>query len=102
MGFVQSPTTKRIARIAFPPIALAVFALSRAQCDSLVLFAAALALTAALKNRLRLKQNGQNMKLATFTEAHRRRIGIVEGESVIDLAAAAPHLPQSMMHCEKF
>jgi len=36
------------------------------------------------------------MKLATFTEGHRRRIGLVEGDTVVDLAAAAPHLPQTM------
>jgi 2-keto-4-pentenoate hydratase/2-oxohepta-3-ene-1,7-dioic acid hydratase in catechol pathway len=36
------------------------------------------------------------MKLATFTESHRRRIGIVAGDGLIDLAQAAPHLPQSM------
>ena len=37
------------------------------------------------------------MKLATFTESHRRRIGVVEGETIVDLAAAAPHFPQSMV-----
>ena len=37
------------------------------------------------------------MKLATFTQNHRRRIGVVEGDAVVDLAAAAPHLPQSMI-----
>lgn len=36
------------------------------------------------------------MKLATFTESHRRRIGVVEGDGIADLAAAAPHLPQTM------
>jgi 2-keto-4-pentenoate hydratase/2-oxohepta-3-ene-1,7-dioic acid hydratase in catechol pathway len=36
------------------------------------------------------------MKLATFTEGHRRRIGIVAGDDLIDLAQAAPNLPQSM------
>ena len=37
------------------------------------------------------------MKLATFTESHRRRIGVVEGDTIVDLAVAAPHLPQSMI-----
>lgn len=37
------------------------------------------------------------MKLVTFVENHRRRIGAVEGEYVLDLAAAAPHLPHSML-----
>ncbi|MBP6014354.1 MAG: fumarylacetoacetate hydrolase family protein [Alphaproteobacteria bacterium] len=37
------------------------------------------------------------MKLATFTESHRRRIGVVEGDTIVDLAAAAPDLPQSMI-----
>lgn len=37
------------------------------------------------------------MKLATFTESHRRRIGVVEGDTIVDLAAAAPNLPQSMV-----
>ena len=37
------------------------------------------------------------MKLATFTENHRRRIGVAEGDTIVDLAAAAPHLPQSMI-----
>jgi 2-keto-4-pentenoate hydratase/2-oxohepta-3-ene-1,7-dioic acid hydratase in catechol pathway len=37
------------------------------------------------------------MKLVTFTESHRRRIGIVDGDTVVDLAAAAPYLPQSMI-----
>ena len=37
------------------------------------------------------------MKLATFTEAHRTRIGVVVGDSIVDLAAAAPHLPQTMI-----
>jgi len=37
------------------------------------------------------------MKLVTFTQAHRRRIGIVEGNHVLDLAAAAPGLPRAML-----
>jgi 2-keto-4-pentenoate hydratase/2-oxohepta-3-ene-1,7-dioic acid hydratase in catechol pathway len=37
------------------------------------------------------------MKLATFTENHRRRIGLVEGDRICDLAASAPTLPQSMI-----
>ena len=37
------------------------------------------------------------MKLATFTESHRRRIGLVEGDSIVDLAVACPHLPQTMI-----
>ncbi len=37
------------------------------------------------------------MKLVTFTHAHRRRIGAVDNETVVDLAAAAPHLPQTMV-----
>ena len=36
------------------------------------------------------------MKLATFTEGGRTRIGVVTGEEIVDLAAAAPDLPQSM------
>lgn len=37
------------------------------------------------------------MKLVTFTESHRRRIGIVDGDRLCDLAAAAPSLPQTMI-----
>ncbi len=37
------------------------------------------------------------MKLATFTESHRRRIGLVEGDTIVDLAAAAPNLPHAMI-----
>ena len=37
------------------------------------------------------------MKLATFTHAHRRRIGVVDGDAVLDLAAAVPHLPRTML-----
>lgn len=36
------------------------------------------------------------MKLATFTHEGRTRIGIVEGDFVIDLSAAAPDLPTEM------
>jgi 2-keto-4-pentenoate hydratase/2-oxohepta-3-ene-1,7-dioic acid hydratase in catechol pathway len=36
------------------------------------------------------------MKLVTFTHSHRRRIGVVAGDQVVDLAVAAPHLPQTM------
>jgi len=36
------------------------------------------------------------MKLVTFTHNHRRRIGVADGEQVVDLAAAAPHLPLTM------
>ena len=37
------------------------------------------------------------MKLATFTENHRRRIGLVDDDAIVDLAAAAPNLPQTMI-----
>ena len=37
------------------------------------------------------------MKLVTFTESHRRRIGVVVGDDVVDLAAARPTLPQAMI-----
>jgi 2-keto-4-pentenoate hydratase/2-oxohepta-3-ene-1,7-dioic acid hydratase in catechol pathway len=37
------------------------------------------------------------MKLVTFTQAHRRRIGIVEDNQVLDLSAAAPALPRAMI-----
>jgi len=37
------------------------------------------------------------MKLATFTHENATRIGIVEGDEVVDLAAAAPKLPQDML-----
>ena len=37
------------------------------------------------------------MKLITFTEHHRRRIGILDDQTVIDLSLAAPHLPQTML-----
>lgn len=36
------------------------------------------------------------MKLCTFYHGHKTRIGVVSGDSVIDLAQARPHLPQSM------
>ena len=36
------------------------------------------------------------MKLATFTHAGRTRIGLVDGSDLVDLAAAAPALPQEM------
>ena len=36
------------------------------------------------------------MKLATFTDGNGARIGIVVGELVIDLSAAAPELPTDM------
>jgi 2-keto-4-pentenoate hydratase/2-oxohepta-3-ene-1,7-dioic acid hydratase in catechol pathway len=37
------------------------------------------------------------MKLATFTHAGDTRIGAVEGDAVVDLAAAAPNLPRDML-----
>lgn len=37
------------------------------------------------------------MKLVTFTHADRTRIGIVRGEEVVDLSAAAPGLPTDML-----
>src|SRR5271163_2013287 len=36
------------------------------------------------------------MKLATFTHGGTTRIGVVAGDSIIDLAAAAPELPREM------
>ena len=36
------------------------------------------------------------MKLATFTHAGSTRVGVVEGDQVVDLAAAAPDLPTEM------
>src|SRR5690606_7116452 len=36
------------------------------------------------------------MRLATFTRAGRTRIGVVRGEAMVDLAAHAPTLPQTM------
>jgi len=37
------------------------------------------------------------MKLATFTHAGATRIGVVDGDEVVDLSAAAPELPQEMI-----
>ena len=37
------------------------------------------------------------MKLATFSQAGSTRIGVVRGEDVIDLSAAAPELPRDMI-----
>jgi 2-keto-4-pentenoate hydratase/2-oxohepta-3-ene-1,7-dioic acid hydratase in catechol pathway len=37
------------------------------------------------------------MKLATFTHAGATRLGVVAGEEVVDLAAAAPDLPREMV-----
>lgn len=36
------------------------------------------------------------MKLATFTQAGTTRIGVVDGDAIVDLAAAAPDLPTEM------
>lgn len=36
------------------------------------------------------------MKLATFSHAGSTRIGVVEGEEVVDLSAATPELPREM------
>ncbi len=36
------------------------------------------------------------MKLATFEEKGRRRIGVVDGEEIVDVAAVAPELPVEM------
>lgn len=36
------------------------------------------------------------MKLATFTHSHRTRVGIVVGDGIVDLSAAAPELPTEM------
>ena len=36
------------------------------------------------------------MKLATFTQADATRIGVVDGEAIVDLSAAAPSLPTEM------
>ena len=36
------------------------------------------------------------MKLATFTQADATRIGVVDGEVIVDLSAAAPSLPTEM------
>jgi 2-keto-4-pentenoate hydratase/2-oxohepta-3-ene-1,7-dioic acid hydratase in catechol pathway len=37
------------------------------------------------------------MKLATFTHDGRTRLGVVDGDAVVDLAAAAPDLPGDML-----
>ena len=37
------------------------------------------------------------MKLATFTHEGSTRIGVVEGDEIVDLAAAAPDLPREMV-----
>jgi 2-keto-4-pentenoate hydratase/2-oxohepta-3-ene-1,7-dioic acid hydratase in catechol pathway len=37
------------------------------------------------------------MKLATFTHAGSTRIGVVRGEELVDLAAAAPELPRDLL-----
>ncbi len=37
------------------------------------------------------------MKLATFSHAGTTRIGVVDGDEVVDLAAAAPELPREMV-----
>jgi 2-keto-4-pentenoate hydratase/2-oxohepta-3-ene-1,7-dioic acid hydratase in catechol pathway len=36
------------------------------------------------------------MRIATFTESGRTRLGLVDGEEIVDLAAAAPDLPGEM------
>lgn len=36
------------------------------------------------------------MKIATFTHSNKRRIGMIDGDEIIDLAAAAPELPTDM------
>ena len=36
------------------------------------------------------------MKLATFTQVGRTRIGLVDDSEIVDLAAAVPDLPQEM------
>lgn len=42
------------------------------------------------------KSGVTTMKLATFTHNGRTRIGVVQGEGILDLAAAAPALPAEM------
>ena len=37
------------------------------------------------------------MKLATFTHDGTTRIGVVDGDEVVDLSAAAPNLPREMV-----
>ena len=36
------------------------------------------------------------MKLATFTDSSGTRVGVVQGDGVVDLASAAPDLPREM------
>lgn len=36
------------------------------------------------------------MRIATFTESGRTRLGLVDGDEIVDLAAAAPDLPVEM------
>ncbi len=36
------------------------------------------------------------MKLATFTHGESTRVGVVQGDAVVDLSAACPHLPPEM------
>jgi hypothetical protein len=36
------------------------------------------------------------MKLVTFTQSDLTRIGVLQGDSIVDLAAAAPNLPREM------
>ena len=37
------------------------------------------------------------MKLVTFTHSGSTRIGVVDGEDVVDLSSAAPELPREML-----
>jgi 2-keto-4-pentenoate hydratase/2-oxohepta-3-ene-1,7-dioic acid hydratase in catechol pathway len=37
------------------------------------------------------------MKLATFTESDRTRLGVVQGDRIVDLSLAAPDLPRGML-----
>ena len=37
------------------------------------------------------------MKLITFTEASRTRIGLLQNQNVVDLSQAAPSLPQDIL-----
>jgi 2-keto-4-pentenoate hydratase/2-oxohepta-3-ene-1,7-dioic acid hydratase in catechol pathway len=37
------------------------------------------------------------LRLATFTQAGRRRVGVVDGDAVVDLSVAAPRLPREML-----
>ena len=36
------------------------------------------------------------MKLVTFTQGGSTRIGILEGDAIVDLSVAAPNLPREM------